>query len=50
MYEQFKWMLEEAECIGKVITANLYDDTFASIEVETKEGKRIDIKMCLKEN
>ena len=49
MCEKFKWLLEEAECLGKVVSATMYDETYANIEMVTNDGKKIKLTMSMEE-
>lgn len=49
MYDKFKWLLEEAECLGKVIRTTMYE-TYANIDIVADDGKEISLMMTMKED
>ena len=49
MYDKFKWLLEEAECLGNVTNATMYE-TYANIDIVTEDGKKISLMMTIKED
>jgi hypothetical protein len=49
VYNKFKVLLEEAEFLGKVVTACMYE-TYASIEIIDDEGRKISLSMTIKED
>lgn len=48
MYDKFKVLLEEAECLGKIVNATMYE-TYASIDIISEDGKKISLSMTIKE-
>lgn len=49
MYDKFKVLLEEAECLGKIVNATMYE-TYASIDIVAEDGKKITLSMTIKED
>lgn len=49
MYDKFKWLLEEAECLGTVTNATMYE-TYANIDIVAEDGKKISLMMTIKED
>ena len=48
MYGKFKLLLEEAECLGKVVYAYM-SDTYANIDIIADDGKKLSLTMTFKE-
>jgi hypothetical protein len=49
MYDKFKVLLEEAECLGKIVNATMYE-TYASIDIVDDDGKKISLTMTIRED
>lgn len=49
MYDKFKVLLEEAECLGKIINATMYE-TYASIDIVDDNGKKVSLTMTIRED
>lgn len=49
MYDKFKVLLEEAECLGKIVRATMYE-TYASIDLVADDGKEISLTLTMKED
>lgn len=44
MFEKFLWFLEELpQSVGKILNAHLYDDGYATIEIENRHGQKCQI-------
>lgn len=48
MYDKFKVLLEEAECLGKIVNATMYE-TYASIDIIADDGKKVSLTMTIRE-
>ena len=48
MYEEFKLFLKAAEMVGKVDKMTMYE-TYASIDVVAKDGKKMSVSVTIKE-
>ena len=49
MYKKFKLLLEEAECLGEVVRATMYE-TYASIDLVAEDGKMVSLTMTINED
>ncbi len=49
MYDKFKVLLEEAECLGEIVKATMYE-TYASIDIVSDKGEQISLTMTIKED
>jgi len=49
MYDKFKWLLEEAECLGTVVNATMYE-TYANIALVAEDGKKTSLMMTIRED
>ena len=47
MYDKFKVLLEEAECLGKIVSTTMYE-TYASIDIIADDGEEISLNMTIK--
>lgn len=47
MYDKFKVLMEEAECLGKIVRLTMYE-TYASIDLVAEDGEEISLTMTIK--
>lgn len=48
MYENFRFLINAAELIGKIEKITMYE-TYASIDIVDKDGKKVSITMSVTE-